>query len=100
MKRVVDVAECVLSELNDVSAMKLQKLVSYSQVYHLVTVDESLFSEHIEAWVNGPVIPYLYEAHKGQAVFALRDMNFPHLPVALDAQERASVLRVLSRLGS
>ena len=27
--------------------------------------DKPLFNEPIEAWVNGPVIPALYQAHKG-----------------------------------
>ena len=28
--------------------------------------DEALFNEHIEAWINGPVCPALYELHRGK----------------------------------
>lgn len=49
MKRAVDIAARILSELNDIFTTKLQKLALYSQAYHLVTVDEPLFSEQIEA---------------------------------------------------
>ena len=45
--------------------MKLQKLVFCSQVYSLVTLDELLFSDGFEAWINGPVRPSLFWAHKG-----------------------------------
>ena len=48
------------------SAMKLQKLIYYSQAWSLVWDDEPLFPERIEAWINGPVVPELYERHKGE----------------------------------
>jgi hypothetical protein len=48
------------------SAMKLQKLVYYSQAWHLVWDEEALFADHIEAWANGPVVPKLYQVHRGQ----------------------------------
>ena len=57
MVGVFDVAEYVLSEVGYVSTMKLQKLVFYSQAYSLVALDEPLFSDDFEAWVNGPVCP-------------------------------------------
>ena len=55
------------------SAMKLQKLCYYCQAWSLVWDDEPLFHENIEAWINGPVIPALYQKHKG--IFKL-DKNF------------------------
>lgn len=48
------------------SAMKLQKLVYYSQAWSLVWDGELLFRGRIEAWANGPVIPQLYNAHRGK----------------------------------
>lgn len=51
------------------TAMKMQKLVYYAQAWHLARTDAPLFSEPIEAWVNGPVVRELYEQHRGQ--FAL-----------------------------
>jgi uncharacterized phage-associated protein len=67
--RAIDVADYILQERGTMSAMKLQKLVYYSQAWHLVWEDKELFSEEIQAWANGPVIPYLYDLHHG--VFSL-----------------------------
>lgn len=61
-----DVAAYILEKQGSMSAMKLQKLVYYSQAWHLVWDDEALFNERIEAWANGPVVPTLYQQHRGQ----------------------------------
>lgn len=61
-----DVARYILRELAPLSTIKLQKLVYYSQAWHLVWEDEPLFPERIEAWANGPVVPDLYHEHRGE----------------------------------
>lgn len=66
MATVFDVAKYIIEKQGEMSAMKLQKLVYYSQAWSLVWDDEKLFDEKIEAWANGPVVRDLYEAHKGQ----------------------------------
>ena len=60
-----DVAAYILKSCGSMSAMKLQKLAYYSQAWHLVWEDKPLFSEKIEAWANGPVVPVLYREHRG-----------------------------------
>lgn len=65
MPTVFDVAAYILEKVVEVSAMKLQKLVYYSQAWSLVWDELELFPEPIEAWRNGPVVPALYESHKG-----------------------------------
>ncbi len=57
MAHVQDVARYILEKRGRMSAMKLQKLVYYSQGWHLVFDGEPLFAERIEAWANGPVVP-------------------------------------------
>ncbi len=43
---------------DNLSNLKLQKLVAYAQGFHLAMKDgEPLFDEPIEAWAHGPVIP-------------------------------------------
>jgi uncharacterized phage-associated protein len=62
-----DVAAYIINKLpGPVSAVKLQKLVYYSQAWSLAWEDRPLFDERIEAWVNGPVVPALYEWHRGK----------------------------------
>jgi len=68
---VHDVAAYILKKCGPMSAMKLQKLVYYSQAWSLVWEERPLFPERIEAWASGPVVPALYREHKGQ--FLLKD---------------------------
>lgn len=65
MTTVHDVTAYILSKQGPISAMKLQKLVYYTQAWSLVWDERPLFNEKIEAWTNGPVIPVLYEKHRG-----------------------------------
>ena len=65
MPTVLDTAEYILKKCGPMSAMKLQKLCYYCQAWSLVWDEEPLFHENIEAWINGPVIPVLYQKHKG-----------------------------------
>lgn len=66
MANVHDVAAYILGKQGSMTAMKLQKLCYYSQAWHLVWESKPMFNAKIEAWANGPVIPKLYEAHRGQ----------------------------------
>lgn len=60
-----DVAAYILQKRGEMTAMKLQKLVYYAQAWALVWDEEPLFKERIEAWANGPVVPALYDRHRG-----------------------------------
>jgi uncharacterized phage-associated protein len=62
------VAAYILKKQGEMSAMKLQKLVYYSQAWALVWDEKSLFKAPIQAWANGPVVPALYEKHRGQFI--------------------------------
>jgi len=66
MAHVEDVATYILEERGPMTAMKLQKLVYYSQAWHLVWDEEPLFQDQIEAWANGPVVRSLYSQHRGR----------------------------------
>jgi uncharacterized phage-associated protein len=61
-----DVAAFILERRGPISAMKLQKLLYYSHAWSLVWDEKPLFSERIEAWVNGPVLPEIYAQHRGE----------------------------------
>jgi len=63
---VLDVATYILGKHGPMTHMKLQRLVYYSQAWHLAWDGVPLFPERIEAWANGPVVPVLYEALKGE----------------------------------
>ena len=66
MANVLDVAQYILNEHGSMTTMKLQKLVYYSQAWSLVRDEKPLFDDRIEAWASGPVVPNLYNVHKGK----------------------------------
>lgn len=65
MADVLDVAAYILERHGPMTAMKLHKLLYYSQAWHLVWDEEPLFGARIEAWRQGPVIPDVYRCHRG-----------------------------------
>lgn len=64
MASVDDVAAAILERTGTVTTKKLQKLVYYTQAWHLVFESTRIFNNRIEAWVQGPVVPQLYHQHK------------------------------------
>jgi uncharacterized phage-associated protein len=67
MASVHDVAAEILRQYGrPMSPMKLQKLVYYSQSWQLAWTGVVLFNEPIQAWAMGPVVPSLYERHRGR----------------------------------
>lgn len=96
MARVDDVAAYILAKQGEMTAMKLQKLVYYSQAWHLVWESRPLFDERIEAWANGPVVRALYRQHRGQ--FLLSDWPSGNAD-ALTSNEAESIDVVLDSYG-
>lgn len=67
MATVFDVADYILRRVGEpITAMKLQKLVYYSQAWSVVWDEAPLFDDPIEAWANGPVVRSLFNAHTGE----------------------------------
>lgn len=96
MISALDVAAFILREKGPMTAMKLQKLVYYSQAWSLVWDEEPLFSEDVQAWANGPVVPELFQAHKGRfKIDAIPGGN----PDKLDAKQAETVRGVLGYYG-
>lgn len=91
-----DVAAYILKRHGPMTAMKLQKLVYYSQAWSLVWDERPLFAERIEAWANGPVVPALYERHRGAYLIA----GWGGDPGALTKDESETVDAVLATYGN
>lgn len=96
MATVQDVAAYILREQGSMSAMKLQKLVYYSQAWSLVWDDDSLFEEDIQAWANGPVVYALYEHHRGEFMVAQWPWGDPE---ALTEVQQETIDAVLATYG-
>ena len=49
---------------HDLNLLKLQKLLYYSQAWHLAFTGEQLFKEDFQAWIHGPVNREVYDFYK------------------------------------
>ena len=78
-----------------IPAMKLQKLVYYAQAWSLVWDEKPLFSDRIEAWANGPVVPSLYETLYGRFMI----IDVAGNPSNLTDVERETIDKVLEHYG-
>ena len=94
MLSVHDIAAYILSKMpTPLSAVKLHKLVYYAQAWSLVWEDHPLFAERIEAWVNGPVVPSLYDFHRGNYQVSEWPKGIPDSIPLEDATTIDSVLK-------
>lgn len=96
MAKVHDVAAYIISKLRPVDAMKLQKLLYYSQAWSLVWDDRALFNAGIEAWANGPVIREVFKAYQGQ--YKISKPKYGN-PSALTSKEKQTIDAVLRFYG-
>jgi uncharacterized phage-associated protein len=89
MASVHDVAAYILKKYSrPMTTWKLQKLTYYAQAWSLVWDERPLFQARIEAWANGPVVPALYDCHRG--LFQVN--SWPHGdPDRLTKSERETV---------
>ena len=96
---VFDVAKYILDNHGPMSAMKLQKLVYYSQAWSLVWDDQPLFCNKIEAWANGPVVRELYDIHRGKFQVSHADFS-SYSKQELTPEQKKTVNAVLEAYGS
>ncbi len=76
---------------HDPGVVKIHKLLYYAQGWHLAWTGERLYSEHIEAWTNGPVVADLW-----------RDEKYDHpkpAPQELAGPQLATIDYVVARYG-
>jgi len=99
MASVNDVAKCILDELGDITHMKLQKLVYYSQAWSLVWDEKPLFNEPIQAWANGPVAPFLYSKLRGHFQVSASEFSAGNTD-AVDFSEKETIESVMRTYGN
>ncbi len=79
MANVFDVAKYILQKQGIMTTMKLQKLVYYCQAWAVTWDSEPIFNEEIQAWASGPVVPVLYQHHRGMYQISDIDGNISNL---------------------
>jgi len=96
MAKVHDVAAYIISKVRNIDAMKLQKLLYYSQAWSLVWDKRPLFSSTVEAWANGPVVREVFKAYQGQ--YKITEPRFGNKD-GLNPNEKGTVDAVLKFYG-
>ena len=97
MAKVFDVAAYIIQKQKQVTTVKLQKLVYYSQAWSLVWDDALLFPEEIQAWANGPVVYELFNYYRGE--FAISRIPKDSDSSRLTPTERETIDVVLMSYG-
>lgn len=97
MPTVFDAACYILQKQGEMTALKLHKLLYYAQAWSLAWDEKPLFSEPVEAWGNGPMIPALYAAHDG--LFKVSVETFRGDPTVFSADEQETLEVVLQFYG-
>ncbi|MCL2050880.1 MAG: DUF4065 domain-containing protein [Lachnospiraceae bacterium] len=69
MANIYDVANFFIElagqdDEGEITNLKLNKLLYYAQGHYLAALNKPLFTEAIEAWDLGPVIPAIYQKYK------------------------------------
>ncbi len=100
MADVLDVAKMIISHFKKIDTFKLQKLVYYSQAWHLVWDEggDPLFKDSIEAWVAGPVVRSLYEKHRDKYSITETEASWGNAD-NLTPSERETVQAVINGYG-
>ena len=79
-----------------INNLKLQKLLYYSQAWHLAIHGNPLFNERIEAWTHGPVIPTVFQQYKA---FRWSPISIEDVSAKLPPKATAHVEEVLAEYG-
>ena len=80
-----DIAEYIIyreaSQGRTVSNLRLQKLLYFVQAQFIVQKDVPCFTERMEAWDYGPVVPEVYRAYKfyGSNAIPYTKTSFRHI---------------------
>jgi uncharacterized phage-associated protein len=97
MASVHDVVAYILRKKGKIVAIKLHKLLYYSQAWSLVWDERPLFTARIEAWANGPVVPSVYRIHRGRYSVSEWPCGDRHL---VKSDERDTIDAVLAKYGN
>lgn len=60
---------------DDLTNMKINKLLYYAQGHYLSKFAKALFDDRIEAWDHGPVVPTVYYAYKEYGDRPIKDYD-------------------------
>lgn len=78
MTTSIDVLAYLHSQYNTTGRLQRQKLLYYSQAWHLAWYGGPLFSDPVTAWDNGPVVDCAWRVDKTWSQNPIQDFNLTH----------------------
>lgn len=100
MYEALDVARYVInyenSQNRSVSNLRLQKLLYFIQAQFLVTNHRACFSDAMEAWDFGPVVPSVYHEYKAYGSSSL-PQSLSQGTVNITGEDRSLINRMLDK---
>jgi len=95
--RAADVVAYILTRVGPIQQLRLQKLLYYCQAWRLAYDKPALFTDEIQAWAAGPVVPAVWRAHEYEYEIEAEPSGDAH---ALSFDQCNDVDAVLDRYGS
>ena len=74
---------------DNITHLKLQKLIYYAQAWYLAMFDKPLFNNKIEAWLHGPVCREVYERFRHRSWSPIPVTSVVSVSSAIDDEIRA-----------
>ncbi len=68
---------------DDITHLKLQKLLYYAQAWHLGNYGKPLFAEDMQAWTHGPVVPSVWQHYRD---FGWQSLSPENTKISLNAK--------------
>lgn len=84
---------------DNITNLKIQKLLYYAQGAHLAIHGKPLFDQQIEAWTHGPVVPDVYHELKAFGSSSIQVEGMCEAFDRLDEQEQSVVNEVYDVYG-
>lgn len=103
MYHVLEVAKHVINysidQKNEISNLKLQKLLYYIQAAFLVDMDRKCFDSPILAWEYGPVVEEVYKNYKKYGKEQIKDRQEDIKCLMFDAEKMRIVRCTIGNIG-
>lgn len=77
LKYNYDLREQLDEDTDEISNLKLQKLLYYAQGASLALRNKPMFEDDIEAWKHGPVVPTVYRKYKNSGSSGIMNIEEP-----------------------
>lgn len=84
---------------NDLTNLKLQKLLYFAQGEYLARKGDKLFDDSIEAWELGPVVRDVYDKYKICGSFPITVFDIPNKRVSIDPKVKSFLDNIWDKYG-